>query len=53
MAASSKPTGVHVALIIFVLISIACGVGWLLAYKGAGSISDLRKERDDANNKAK
>ncbi len=51
MAASSKPTGVHVALIIFVLISIACGVGWLLAYKGAGSISDLRKERDDAKDK--
>ncbi|MBI3865589.1 MAG: hypothetical protein HY290_27260 [Planctomycetia bacterium] len=53
MAASSKPTGVHVALIIFVLISIACGVGWLLAYKGSGSISDLRKERDEAKDSDK
>lgn len=53
MAASSKPTGVHVALIIFVLISITCGVGWLMAYKGAGSISELRKERDDAKAKMK
>ena len=53
MAASSKPTGVHVALIIFVLISIACGVGWLMAYKGAGSISELKKERDDAKEKLK
>jgi len=33
MAASSKPTGVHYALVVFVLISIICGLGWLLAYK--------------------
>ncbi|MBS0266755.1 MAG: hypothetical protein JSS02_32810 [Planctomycetes bacterium] len=51
MAASSKPTGVHIALIIFVLLTIACGVGWLMAYKGAGSISELKKERDDAKSK--
>jgi len=42
MAASSKPTGVHYALVVFVLISIVCGLGWLLAYKGANSISELR-----------
>jgi hypothetical protein len=53
MAASSKPTGIHVALIISLLISIACGVGWVMAYKGAGSISELRKERDDAKEKLK
>jgi hypothetical protein len=48
MAASSKPTGVHYALVVFVLISIVCGLGWLLAYKGANSISDLTRERDAA-----
>ncbi|MGE5195603.1 MAG: hypothetical protein ACM3U2_24180 [Deltaproteobacteria bacterium] len=48
MAAPSKPTGVHYALVVFVLISIVCGLGWLLAYKGANSISDLRAERDTA-----
>ena len=53
MAASSKPTGVHAALVIFVLIAIACGVGWVMSYKGAGSISELRKERDDAVSKQK
>jgi len=55
MAASSKPTGVHYALVVFVLISIICGLGWLLAYKGSNSISDLRREADaakDASQKA-
>ena len=52
MAASSKPTGVHYALVVFVLISIVCCLGWLLAYKGSNSISDLRRERDDAKDKA-
>ncbi len=47
-SSSSKPTGVHYALVVFVLISIVCGLGWLLAYKGANSISDLRRERDAA-----
>ena len=31
----------------FVLISIVCGLGWLLAYKGANSLSDLRAQADD------
>ena len=31
MASSSKPTGVHYALVFFVLLSIVSGVGWLLA----------------------
>ena len=52
MAASSKPTGVHYALVVFVLISIVCGLGWLLAYKGANSLSDLRREADAAKEKA-
>src|SRR5579872_1129744 len=52
MAASSKPTGVHYALVVFVLISIVCGLGWLLAYKGANSLSDLRREADAAKDKA-
>ena len=52
MAASSKPTGVHYALVVFVLISIVCGLGWLLAYKGANSLSDLKREADAAKEKA-
>jgi hypothetical protein len=48
MAASSKPTGVHYALMIFVLISIICGLGWLLAYKGANSIGEMRTALDAA-----
>ena len=52
MAASSKPTGVHYALVVFVLISIVCGLGWLLAYKGANSLSDLKREADAAKAKA-
>jgi hypothetical protein len=52
MAASSKPTGVHIALIFFVLTTITCGVGWLMAYKGAGSISELREARKNAEDKA-
>src|SRR5579859_1268057 len=51
MAAASKPTGVHYALVVFVLISIVCGLGWLLAYKGSNSISDLRRELADAKQK--
>src|SRR5262249_27614278 len=51
MAASSKPTGVHYALVVFVLISIICGLGWLLAYKGSNSIGDMRRELDAAKNK--
>jgi hypothetical protein len=51
MAASSKPTGVHYALVVFVLISIVCGLGWLLAYKGANSISELRRDLADAKKK--
>jgi hypothetical protein len=43
---SSKPTGVHYALVFFVLLSIVCGVGWLLAYKGSGSIGELRAASD-------
>src|SRR5258708_7313091 len=52
MASSSKPTGVHYALISFVLISIVCGLGWLLAYKGSNSISDMRRDLADAKKKA-
>src|SRR5258707_7870915 len=52
MASSSKPTGVHYALITFVLISIVCGLGWLLAYKGSNSISDMRRDLADAKKKA-
>src|SRR5579871_3171317 len=57
MAASSKPTGVHYALVVFVLISIVCGLGWLLAYKGANSLSELeakaREEKKKADEQAK
>ena len=52
MASSSKPTGVHYALVVFVLISIVCGLGWLLAYKGSNSISDLKRDLAAANSKA-
>jgi hypothetical protein len=51
MAASSKPTGVHYALVVFVLISIVCGLGWLLAYKGSNSISEMRRDLADAKSK--
>ena len=44
MASSSKPTGLHFALIVFVMISIVCGTGWLLAYKGANGMNELRQE---------
>jgi hypothetical protein len=44
MAASSKPTVVHFAIVVLVLISVVCGIGWLLVYKGANSIEDLRRE---------
>ncbi len=52
MASSSKPTGVHYALITFVLISIVCGLGWLLAYKGSNSISDMRRDLTAAKENA-
>jgi hypothetical protein len=52
MAASSKPTGVHYALVVFVLISIVCGLGWLLAYKGANSISELEAKAKEEKRKA-
>jgi hypothetical protein len=35
-----------------VLISIVCGLGWLLAYKGSNSISDLKRELDAAKDAA-
>jgi hypothetical protein len=44
MAESPKPTGVHCALIVFVLISIANGMGWLLSYKGSNGINELQQE---------
>lgn len=53
MAASSKPTGVHYALVICVLIIIVLGVFTLLAYKGQGSISELKRLADDAVAKQK
>src|SRR4029077_13648607 len=52
MASTSKPTGVHYALVVFVLISIVCGLGWLLAYKGANSISELERRAMDEKKKA-
>ncbi len=52
MASSSKPTGAHYALVVFVLISIVCGLGWLLAYKGANNISELRAAAAIASKKA-
>lgn len=52
MAASSKPAGAHYALVILVLISIVCGLGWLLAYQGAGNLSDLRRDAAAAKKKA-
>jgi hypothetical protein len=57
-SSSSKPTGVHYALVFCILLTIVCGLGWLLAYKGNGSIGELRTERDklksqsDADKKA-
>lgn len=60
MASSSKPTGVHYGLVFFVLLSIVCGVGWLLAHKGSGSIGELKtanasltKKANDADTAAK
>jgi hypothetical protein len=52
MASSSKPTGVHYALVVSVLLTIVCGVGWLLAYKGANSIGELRASVADQTKKA-
>jgi hypothetical protein len=46
MASSSKPTGVHYALVFFVLLSIVSGLGWLLAYKGSNSIGELRTQNE-------
>lgn len=43
-SSSSKPTGVHYALVFSILLTIVCGLGWLLAYKGNGSIGELRTE---------
>lgn len=57
MASSSQPTGVHYALVCFVLSTIVCGLFWLLAYKGNGSIGELtmreakEKARADAADK--
>jgi hypothetical protein len=52
MASSSKPTGVHYALVFFVLLSIVCGVGWLLAHKGSGSIGELKTANANLTKKA-
>ncbi|MGQ0634400.1 MAG: hypothetical protein ACT4QC_07315 [Planctomycetaceae bacterium] len=52
MASSSKPTGVHYALIVFVLISIILGVSLLLAYKGSGSIGELKMQNANLQKKA-
>lgn len=51
-ASSSKPTGVHYALVFSILLTIVCGLGWLLAYKGNGSIGELRAERDKLKKEA-
>jgi hypothetical protein len=53
MASSSKPTGVHYALVFFVLLSIVCGVGWLLAHKGAGSIGELKTQLNNKTEEAR
>lgn len=52
MASSSKPTGVHYALVVFVLLTIVCGLGWLLAYKGNGSIGELKGQLASQTDKA-
>jgi len=52
MESSSKPTAVHYALVVFVLISLVCGLGWLLAYKGANSIGELERKARDEQRKA-
>ncbi|MSR57708.1 MAG: hypothetical protein EXS05_08550 [Planctomycetaceae bacterium] len=52
MASSSKPTGVHYALVVFVLFTIVCGLGWLLAYKGNGSIGELHAQNVSLAKKA-
>jgi hypothetical protein len=52
MAAASKPT-VHLAwLLIFATLTIVCGVGWFLAYKGSGSIGELKTANDSLTKKA-
>jgi hypothetical protein len=43
MSSSSTPTGVHYALVVGVLVSIVCSLGWLMAYKGTNSISELER----------
>ena len=53
MASSSKATGVHYALVFFVLATIVCGLGWLLAYKGQGSIGELTEQKKKLDGDAK
>jgi len=52
MAASSKPTAVHYALIFFVLLSIVCGVGWVLAYKGTAELEARTKDAETKRTQA-
>lgn len=52
MAASSRPTGVHYALVVFILISIVFFVSWLVVWRGSNGSSDMRRDLDAAKKKS-
>ena len=52
MAASSKPTGVHVALAVSILLNIVLFVCWLVVWRGMNGSSDMKRELDSAKSKA-
>ncbi|MFN0052446.1 MAG: hypothetical protein ACKV0T_09650 [Planctomycetales bacterium] len=49
MASSSKPTGVHYALVFFVLAWIVCLTGWIIVGRGT---AELRTQATNATKKA-
>jgi hypothetical protein len=50
MAASTKPTGVHYALVFFVLATVVCLVGWLVTRRG---VEELKNSNVSLDKKAK
>jgi len=47
MEEPAKPTAVHYALVVFVLISIINGLYWFLAYNGRDGIIDSQRQVSD------
>lgn len=52
MAASSRPTGVHFALMAFVFLTIVFFTCWLVVWRGSGGSADLRREVEAQKKKA-